>query len=642
MDKIQKGYIAFIAMTILACLTILSACGPDQATPTPIAAASATPAQAGLGVDATLVPFPTLPVSLATRTPTAAENATPVITTPEAEATPTEQVEPQMVADMGFLPKPDGYSFENYAGKKKNGKPVPELFLSDLLKMFGDADVCIQVVNGKCTPRQEALDWLDMLNSQIPGGHCEGMAVSSLLLFKAMDDAANYGDGAAKTFDIKFNPKVASLISYYYYLQYVDPVASEYSLEEQSKPSEVLDKVIASMQDGAPDPVNLGFYGGEPDENGYLAGHSITPYAVEDRGNGIFWIYVYDNNWPNKFDAHMEIDRVNETWSYDLSAQNPDYEPQVWVGDADTQTLGALPISWRTGTLICPWCDNPAGSSPDTSMKSTTGVSLVNSTEKTTMTGGNTMQITLEGDGQLLIENNQGQKLGYENGKLVSQIPGARVVRPRTGKGAMQPIYFVPKGQAYNINLTGQALKDGTVGNSTLSLFGQNMSATLADITLNKGDVHKLALSADAQNLGFTAGNSTAKPTFRISTTIKSGPGAIQNNPTSYQFQVGDVDLTTGQQLNFNLNKSTAQLNLKALNTTSPLSYNLDIVRTATNGTDAFKKLNVVLNANSTHKFNFGGWKINGVSIEVDNGSNGQVDATQPVPTVVVTETPTP
>src|SRR6476469_6605198 len=152
MEKIHKGYIAFIAMTILACLTILSACGPDQATPTPIAAASATPAQAGLGVDATLVPFPTLPISLATQTPTAAENATPVVTTPEAEATPTEQVEPQMVADMGFLPKPDGYSFENYAGKKKNGKPVPELFLADLLKMFGDADVCIQVVNGKCTP----------------------------------------------------------------------------------------------------------------------------------------------------------------------------------------------------------------------------------------------------------------------------------------------------------------------------------------------------------------------------------------------------------------------------------------------------------------------------------------------------------
>src|SRR6187551_3590815 len=109
MEKIQKGYIAFVAMTILACLTILSACGPDQATPTPIAAASATPAQAGLGVDATLVPFPTLPISLATPTPIVVE-----ITTPEAEATPTEQVEPQMVADMGFLPKPDGYSFENY------------------------------------------------------------------------------------------------------------------------------------------------------------------------------------------------------------------------------------------------------------------------------------------------------------------------------------------------------------------------------------------------------------------------------------------------------------------------------------------------------------------------------------------------
>ena len=250
------------------------------------------------------------------------------------------------------------------------------------------------------------------------------------------------------------------------------------------------------------------------------------------------------------------------------------------------------------------------------------------------------MQITLQGDGQLLIENSQGQKIGYENGKLVSEIPGARVIRPRTGKGAMQPVFFVPKGQAYNINLTGQALQDGTTGNSTLSLFGQSMSATVADITLNKGDVHKLTLSADQQDLGFTAGNNTAKPTFRLSTTVKTGPGVVQNSPTSYQFQVGDINLSTGQQLDFNLNKTTAQMNLKALNTTAALNYNLGITRTDTNGTSAFSKLNVILNANSTHKFNFGGWKINGVSIDVDNGSNGQVDATQPVPTIIPTATP--
>lgn len=635
MKKMQKGSISFVALVSFACILLLSACGPDQPTATPIVPATATAAQAGLGVDATFAPLPTLPISLSTTTPLIAPTeAAEVTATPEGEF-------PRMVADMGFRPNPDGYSFENYAGKKKNGKPVPELTLNDLIKMFGDADVCIKLVNGKCTPREEALDWLNMLNNDIPGGHCEGMAVSSLLIFKALDEASNYTTGAEKTFDIKFGPKVQSLISYYYYLQYVDPVASEYSLEEQSKPSEVLAKVIASMQDGADDPVNLGFYGGEPDEHGWLAGHSITPYAVEDEGNGIYHIMVYDNNWPDKDDAYMEIDTVNETWSYDLSAQNPDYEPQVWEGDADTQTLAALPLSVRTGTLVCPWCDGSAGSAPNsTSMKGNSGVSLVSSTNKTAV-GGTNMQISLQGSGQLLIENTQGQKLGYENGKLVSEIPGARVIRPRTGSNTpMAPVFYVPKGQEYNISLSGQNMSDGATGNSTITLFGSSMSATVSDITLSKGDLHKLSVSADAQNLGFTAGNSTAKPTFRISTTVSSGPGAVQNSPTSYNFQVGSVNLASGQQLDFNLSKQSGQLNLKALNATSALNYNLDITRTDTNGTSAFKKLNVILNATDTHKFNFGGWKINGVAIEVDKGSTGNVDATQPVPTTIPTVTP--
>jgi hypothetical protein len=644
MERVQKGPITLIATTLLAGLVLLSACNSEVATPAPVQVATpTTSAQSGREADATRFPLPTRPGA----TPTAV--AEPV-ETPISLISPTPgSTEGEIVADLGFLANPDGYSFENYSGKKKNGKPIRELSVEDLQLMFGDADVCIKVVNGVCTPRQEALEWLEWLTDEPPGGHCEGMAVSSLLLFKGMDAPSNYDEDAEKTFDVEFTPEVQRLIAYYYYLQFVDPVASEYSLAEQLKPSEVLDAVIASMQNGAPDPVNLGFYGGEPDEWGYLSGHSITPYSVEDRGNGIFWIHVYDNNWPDKADVVMVIDRVNETWSYDLSAQNPDYEPQVWAGDEESQTLGALPLSWRTGTLTCPWCDDSNGGSTGTvgsALKAISpGLSVVNSGvssgAQSTAARSTTMQITLEGAGNLLIENSKGQRLGYDGTTLVREIPGARVVRPRTGKGAMQPVYLVPKGEAYSITLNGQGVQAGVVATSTVSFFGQGMSIAVRDLQLNHADQHKLTLSADAQNLGFVAGNDIARPTFRISTTIKTGPGVFLGGPTSYQFQVGNVEIAKGQQLDFSLNKPTGKFDFKATGGAATAnSYDLDIVRTDTNSTQAFKKTGISLSPTDTHQLNFGTWKTNQqVSIDIDRGSKGQISERQPMPTAPV---PTP
>ncbi len=665
MEKIEKSYLFLIAAALFMGVLLLSACGDEQATSTPVQP-TITPAQAGLGVDSTFPPFATktdvpIPIDRESATPTTIGIPGGILTA-IARTTPTTEVLGQIMADIDFRPNPDGYSFENYAGKKKNGKPVPELFVDDLQKMFGDAEVCVKVENGICTPRQEALDWLAMVNSQVPGGHCEGMAVSSLLFFKDLDTPSNYGDAAETTYDLQFADPIKRVISYYYYLQYVDPVATDYFNEQQIKPSEVLDKVIASMQNGDPDPVNLGFYGGPLDKDGYQAGHSITPYSVEDRGNGIYWIHVYDNNWPNLATAYMEINRNNETWAYDLSAKNPDYKPEVWEGDADTKTLAALPLSDRTGTLICPWCDDSSGGGlPGTSSSSTEvfgsalktlapNLSLVNSTvwsgQGSTAQGSSDMQVILQGDGSLLIENSKGQKLGYDGTKLVKDIPGGRVIIPRAGPGvAVQPVYFVPRGDAYNITLNGQAVQAGATGTSSLSLFGQGMAVTVQDIQLNRGDQHKLSISADSQTLSFVSGNNSSaalKPTFRISTTVKSGAGALLGGTTSYQFQLGNVDLTKGQQLDFSLSKPTGELDVKATGGSSSGSrYDLDIIRAAENGTQAFSQKNVSLNTNDTHQFNFGNWKTQPVSIDIDHGSTGKIMEKQPVPSAPL-PTPTP
>jgi hypothetical protein len=660
METSSKRLAAIFALVILTGLVMLSSCGGDN-TPSPAQAPTVASALASATVQSQAHTLPSETPAALSQSLDATPEATSVIAPPEPPAgegtvgvprpnsTPTVAPVGLIVADSGFRPKPDGYSFENYVGKKRNGKIVPELAVSDLLKMFGESEVCIKLQNGVCTPRQEALAWLNQMNAEFLGGHCEGMAVSSLVLWKGLDTASNYGDGANTTFDLKLNAPVKSLIAYYFTLQMVDPVMTEYAKAEEVAPSVVLDQVIASMQNESPDPVNLGFYGVTSD--GDIAGHSITPYAVEDMGNGIFRIRVYDNNWPNKDDAYMEIDRNKETWTYDLSAKNPEIPPEVWSGDDVSQTLAALPISVRTGTLVCPWCETPTEGSNNNVIGSIVKSPAANLDlasyapvgELNTNTSGSTnMQVIMNGDGHLLIQNSKGQRLGFDGKKIVNEIPGARFTVPRGGAGVkVEPVYYLPKGEAYSIKIDGETVKAGTNGSSTVSIFGHDMSATLDNIALNKGDKHQLDISADGRNLSFVSGNSSTAPTFQLAATLAKGAGTTANSPTSYLFEVGDAAMSKGQQLSFSLDKPAGQVTIKSGGTANPIKYNLQITRSDTSGTKSFQKANVTLGTNDTHQLNFSNWDSSlDVQVDVDQGSNGSVDSTQTVPTAVPTTEP--
>src|SRR4029453_10179144 len=87
-------------------------------------------------------------------------------------------------------------------------------------------------------------------------------------------------------------------------------------------------------------------------------GHAITPYAVEDRGNGVYWIMVYDNNYPGAARS-IEVDTTKDTWRYSGST-NPAEPADEYEGDAETKTLELAPITPRLGQRDCPFSDAPA------------------------------------------------------------------------------------------------------------------------------------------------------------------------------------------------------------------------------------------------------------------------------------------
>src|SRR5690606_7302930 len=143
-------------------------------------------------------------------------------------------------------------------------------------------------------------------------------------------------------------------------------------------------------------------------------GHAVTPYAIEDRGDGIKWILIYDNNHPGVPRA-IEVDTAADTWSYE-AATNPDDDPSLYTGDATTHTLMLTPLSARLQPQNCPFC---AGELDE-------DITAIN-------------QLTLTGPGARLgstdfyVTDATGRSFGRRGGQMVDEIDGASITPFLTG-----------------------------------------------------------------------------------------------------------------------------------------------------------------------------------------------------------------
>src|SRR5262249_33942957 len=149
-----------------------------------------------------------------------------------------------------------------------------------------------------------------------------------------------------------------------------------------------------------------------------------TPYAVTDQGGGVYWIMVYDNNWPGD-ERHIEVDTNAETWQYN-AAINPDEPESLYEGDAETKSLSLTPTSPRLKVQDCPFCG-------DVNYGSTDGYTSVSINAK---------------GAHLTVTDDKGNVTGYADGKWVNNVPGARLIVPKNIfiKGVLPPQILFPNG----------------------------------------------------------------------------------------------------------------------------------------------------------------------------------------------------
>lgn len=377
----------------------------------------------------------------------------------------------KVLADIQFRPERDGFKFQNTGGEYPKTKPV--LDENVVVRMFGK-EACVDGDTKDCTLTLPALEWAHSVNRAMNAGQCEGMAVSSLTFYKGIDKPDSMLQFTAHAIDRK---EATPLIAYYWAYQTVDPVMTETIVARRnSTPVQVEDKLVEMFKNN--ELATLAFW--NPNGRG---GHAVTPYAVEDRGNGIHWIKVYDNNFPEK-ERVIVIDRNANTWKYDLAALNPDQPKMPWYGGADSHNLAIRPLNLRLGKAVCPFCRE--GSNTRTVWPRSTSIS---------------------------ITDPEGRRVAVEGDKIINEIPNAQVIDVSAfleGYPASEPIFVLPDDADYDVKLAAQdgAASPAAAGDDAgVTVFGRGNAISVEGTKLDKGESDTLGLVKKSSDVRYRSGN---------------------------------------------------------------------------------------------------------------------------------------
>jgi hypothetical protein len=513
------------------------------------------------------------------------------------------------VSDLGFRPDANGFGFPNYGGQGETN-----LTPSDVRRMFGDK-VCATLEGDQCVLTPPGEQWLQQINQAMNGGHCEGMAVLSNLFYTGKVNPADFGAATVPQLQIAGNEPLQREIAYWWATQATQPARSGIVEQTPSGVVNTLQTAFAAGPSGS-DQYAVGIY--KRDRTG---GHAITPYAVEDRGNGVYWIMVYDNNYPGAARA-IEVDTNADTWRYSGST-NPAEPADEYEGDAQTKTLELAPITPRLDQQQCPFCEAPAAAS--TSGRLLAPMSQASQPQYN--------EVWLEGDADLLITDDQGHQVGFKDGKFINEIPGATSNGNKFGVDVWdidaEPVYYIPANVDFTISIDGGRLTEPTT--STVTMIGSGYALEVSDILLAPGQVDTLDVSPDGSLLSYRT-ESGATPYMLV---------AIETDASDYLFGVYGEQMAPGEALNLSLDTKQGWLSVDSIDNKAPGSYSLVVAKYDDQGQQVFGADGIELAPDDVVYVDYLKWPGNGkpMELDVDNGGDGSVDQTLEVADVTDTVT---
>ena len=484
------------------------------------------------------------------------------------------------VVDMGFRVNPDGYSFPNYGGNTPT-----DFTIDDLVQMFGRSAVCTNTT-GVCQPREAATAWRNQIVSFMNGGHCDGFTTTALRFFKDIDQQSTFQSGASSTYQLAL-ANMRRRIAYFWALQVPNPVGAARNNALSKTPTQVLQQLYLAMSGSAPDPVTLIIYNAAGN-----SGHSVLPYAIEDAGNGIYRVRVYDNNHPNDANRHVTINTTNNTWSYDLGGGLG-----TWDG-----FIGVIALSTYGQQPVCPWC---AGSLREEGPPPPTASEGVTATPR--------VQTMMQGDGDLLVTDSEGRRLGTVGGQFIDEMPDAYASVLPGGLGQESPpVFYLPENKPLTLAVS------GAFGQSQLVQYGPGYAVVINGFIVSPQTSQRVGISANGQSLSLSP---TTDQTPDLSLIAESDNGSLW-------LGVSDAQVEGGDTVSLRRDPSSGQF-IYSRRDAGQSSYTLDIRRVTANGPQAFSHRQISIGALDTHYIQYGSWNGQGaVTVRIDQQSDGSIDET--------------
>lgn len=490
-------------------------------------------------------------------------------------------VDANALVDSGFRPNPEGYQFPNYGDVQSN-----DLIIDDLRQIFGDSAVCRSVQNGTCTAKAAATAWLVGWNDVMRHGHCYGMAVTAARFQRGMDFPAQFQANALAPYDLS-KANIRRQIASYFVRQGARPAAT--ALGNALTPTEVLSQFRSSFAFPMSDPLTLAIF----DAN---RGHAITPYAVQDRGNGIFWISVYDNNWPGDTSRHVEINTAKNTWSYEFNK-----------GDIWDDWMSVVPVTANNAPMACPFC-----------------------ADRSLFTNG-TAQVVVDGETHSYVKDQEGHTVGYFDGKLRNEIPGAVIAPIVGGLGEAAPlVYDVPLTSTLTTVLSGE----GIIHNDTTSVaqFGPDFAVTLDAIPVSAMTNDKITVATDGSAVKYESNEEkSVSIDMALNHTVPALGAAAVGGAPDFRFTVSDLPVSNSVSVLVEADGELVVYNANGGEGT----YSVQVERIDEGGTMTFASNAISLAAGEVHYLNFVGWSnvVNGnpdatLTLGIDTNGDGKVDTT--------------
>jgi hypothetical protein len=500
------------------------------------------------------------------------------------------------INDSGFRPNIDGFSFQNYA----DDPATVDLTPAELQRMFGDK-VCASTANGKCILTYPAERWMNQAISAMKSGHCEGIAVLSSLLYYNKTSPGLFGGNSVIDLSLQ-EVLLQREIGYWWTTQVTSPGGSKKVLES---PQAVLDTLASAFANGSGSGEMwvMGIY--LPDGSG---GHAITPYAVEDRGNGTARILVYDNNWP-KDSRFIEVDTLTNSWRY-LASASPDEPDSLYSGNASTRNLEIVSLSSRLGQQQCDFCGEENTAAKESAAGSTKNI-----------------QIWQSGKARALVTDESGQRVGLlESGQLVNEIPGAEIRNLKFGLVGIgsdyPPVILLPLAliNASHLAINISSTSNGSQKNQAdTAIIAPGFALACSVPDLGQGQQQRMDLFSEGEAYNVSIGaNRQLSPTISID--------------TDYQrITLSGLKIDPSGRINISMNPALGAFSMSTLGNLKPgtLELLMTTLDPASGASSTFKSLDLMLRPDDAVSMDltgsFGGSDSPSLAVSRKNGGRQEM-----------------